>query len=69
MGGFNGEVRGKSKIDVYLEYKDLTENDMMKWRIPDPKYKKHCKKMMEWDSETEEWVLLYHLILIVNTCL
>ena len=61
MGGMNGEIRGRSKIDVYLEYKDLAENGPMEWHIPDPKYKKYCKEVMEWDPETEEWVLAYHL--------
>jgi len=61
MGGTYGEIRGRSKIDVYLEYTELIENGPMESGIPDPQYKKYCKKMMEWDPDTEEWVLHYRL--------
>lgn len=61
MGGVYGETRGKSKIEAYLEYKELTENGIMETHIPNPQNKKLCKKMMEWDEETQEWVLHYHL--------
>lgn len=61
MGGVNGEVRGKSKIKAYLKYAEIAENEIFTRRIPDPRNKKGCKKAMEWDPETEEWVLRYHL--------
>lgn len=61
MGGTNGEVRGQSKIEVYLEYVEMTEDTIFETKIPDPTYKKYCKKMMVQDPETEEWVLSYHL--------
>ena len=61
MGGVTGEIRGKSKIEVYLKYCDLAENEFFPRRIPDPKDKKGCKKEMVQDPETEEWVLRYHL--------
>lgn len=60
MGGTSGEIRGKSKIDVYLKYQEETEE----WDgscNPDPNYKKFCKEQMVLDPETEEWVLYYHL--------
>lgn len=61
MGGNNGEIRGPSKIEVYLEYLDMTEDSIFETKIPDPKNKKHCKRVMVQDPETEEWVLHYHL--------
>lgn len=63
MGGTSGEIRGNSKIDVYLEYKELTESwcDTFLSRDPDPQYKKYCKKSMVWDPDTGAWVLYYHL--------
>jgi len=61
MGGVNGEIRGKSKIDVFLKYQEIGRNEMFETRIPDPDHKKKCKASMEWDSESEEWVLRYHL--------
>jgi len=53
-------VRGKSKIDAYIDYQRITEN----WdgsAYPEPKNKKFCKSLMELDPETGEWVLHYHL--------
>lgn len=61
MGGMTGEIWGKSKIDVYLQYVEETE-DYWDWSAnPDPKYKKYCKSQMIQDPETGEWVLHYHL--------
>ena len=61
MGGTSGEIRGNSKINVYLDYREMTDDCMFETKIPDPKYKKRCKSLMELDSETEEWVLHYYL--------
>ena len=63
MGGISGEVRGNSKINTYIKYEDLVREigSDLSDRDPDPKYKKHCKKLMELDPETGEWVLYYHL--------
>ncbi len=61
MGGARGEIRGKSKIEVYLEYKELCEDSPLDGKDPDPSSKKFCKSLMEQDPETEEWVLQYHL--------
>ena len=53
MGGYGGEVRGKSKIETYLRYvKKCEEWDLD--RNPDPKYKKFCKKSMVWDAARKE---------------
>lgn len=63
MGGIHGIVRGNSKIDTYLKYTMLVEeqgNGLLD-RNPDPENKKGCKKLMERDPETGEWVLHYHL--------
>ncbi len=60
MGGTCGQVSGKSKIDVYLQYAEKTE-DWVGSAHPDPKYKKFCKAQMIKDPETGEWVLHYHL--------
>jgi len=60
MGGASGEVSGRSKIEAYIKYQEITEG----WdgsMDPDPKYKKFCKSLMELDPETGEWVLYYHL--------
>lgn len=61
MGGLVDEVRGKSKIETYLRYKEVAENEMFTTRIPNPVNKKLCKKSMVWDPNTEEWVLHFHL--------
>ena len=60
MGGMSGSVRGKSKIETYLKYKEIAENHI----LPDPfprLNKKVCKAAMVWDPRTEEWVLHFHL--------
>jgi hypothetical protein len=58
VGGYRGEVRGKSKADTYLRYLEECE----RWdlsRYPDPKCKKSCKKQMVWDDTQKEWVLKF----------
>jgi hypothetical protein len=63
MGGMSGEIKGKSKIDVYIEYQEIIEQwgGTFQTINPDPKYKKFCKRQMVWDLDTGEWVLNYHL--------
>jgi len=61
MGSTRGEIRGSSKIAVYLEYKELADDGPWQEGIPDPEKKKECKRRMEWDPNTEEWVLSYYL--------
>ena len=56
-----GQIKGKSKSKVYYKYKDLVDNRIFTDMYPDPKYKKHCKKIMYQDKSTSEWVLDYHL--------
>jgi len=56
MGGYGGEVRGKTKIETYLRYVDKCEE----WDLahsPEPKHKKYCKKAMVWDEQRREWIL------------
>lgn len=56
--GTGGEVRGKTKIQTYIKYKERCES----WpgsHAPDPDGKKYCYKCMEWDDRREEWVLPY----------
>ena len=60
MGGVTNAIWGKSKIDVYLQYAELTE-DWDGSAHPDPKCKKYCKSQMIQDPNTGEWVLRYHL--------
>jgi hypothetical protein len=62
MGGFRDQVRGKSKIEAYLNYVREIERwgDTMNSHEPDAKYKKVCKSLMKQDPETGEWVLRYH---------
>lgn len=58
MGGMWGEVRGATKIETYLKYVEECEG----WPLahnPDPKYKKWCKRQMERDPETREFVLKF----------
>lgn len=59
----SGKIKGKSKIDVYIEYQGKIEQwgGTFQTINPYPKYKKFCKEQMVWDPETEEWVLYYHL--------
>ena len=61
MGGTYGDIRGQSKIEVYLEYLKMTEDILFETKIPNPEYKNHCKRVMVGDPETEEWVLDYYL--------
>jgi len=63
MGGASGEVRGKSKAEVYRKYALLCSDmdGIMDDQIPDAKYKKRCKSLMKQDPETGEWVLPYRL--------
>lgn len=63
MGGLTDEVRGRSKSETYQKYVEVVEGygDTFLDRIPDPKYKKYCKRVMVQDPNTGEWVLHYHL--------
>jgi len=63
MGGMTGKIRGKSKIEVYLKYVEVVEGygETFQEHDPDPKYKKNCKSLMEWDPDAGEWALHYHL--------
>jgi hypothetical protein len=63
MGGTHGEIRGTSKIQVYLDYVSMIDQvkETFESHDPDPKYKKECKRQMIWDPSTGEWVLLYRL--------
>lgn len=61
MGGTFGEIRGTSKIDVYIKYQELVNECSEMSAHPDPKYKKECKRLMIQDHKTGEWVLSYHL--------
>ena len=61
MGGMSGEIKGTSKIEVFLKYTEMIEGSAFLQHNPDPKYKKECKRLMEWDPEAGEWVLHYHL--------
>ncbi len=60
MGGMSSEISRKSKIEVYLEYKEITKN----WEgscHPDPNSKKECKSSMLQDPISKEWVLHFRL--------
>ena len=63
MGGTHGEVRGRRKIDAYLEYAAMIEQvgETLPDQYPSPHNKKRCKKLMVQDPDTGEWVLHYHL--------
>lgn len=62
MGGTSGEVRGKSKPEVYAKYAQMAVEsyDTFGDQTPVAKNKKVCKSLMEQDPETGEWVLRYH---------
>ena len=57
------EVRGSSKIKVYSQYVEVIKGfgDIFLSHDPDPKYKKECKRRMEQDPHTGEWILQYRL--------
>ena len=61
MGGHRGKIKGRTKIEVYLAYCEIVEDNPLPDATPDPQYKKLCKNLMEQDPETEEWVLHYYL--------
>jgi hypothetical protein len=62
MGGTHGEVRGRSKIEAYLNYVELIEGfgAVFNDHFPDAKRKKACKNLMTLDPESGEWILRYH---------
>lgn len=56
MGGYRGEVSGRTKIECYLNYVEECES----WPLdhdPEPKHKKLCKSEMVFDHEKQEWIL------------
>ena len=59
MGGSIGEVRGRSKIETYLEYESLIEKGSEGSWDPRPAAKKECKRQMRKDPDTGEWILAY----------
>ena len=63
VGGVSGEVRGKSKIETYLKYVVLVDEQQsfFEEQSPNPKHKKVCKAAMVQDPDTGEWILRYHL--------
>ena len=63
MGGMTDEVRGSSKIKAYQQYLEVIEElgDILQSHDPDPSQKKECKRRMEQDPHTGEWILQYHL--------
>jgi hypothetical protein len=62
MGGMSGEVRGKSKPEVYGKYAKMCVEsyDTFGDQNPDAKFKKKCKSLMVQDPVTGEWVLRFH---------
>ena len=63
MGGTVGEVRGRSKAEVYYRYRELVDDfgDTFLDRYPDPNGKRECKRLIVQDPDTGDWVLHYHL--------
>jgi hypothetical protein len=63
MGGTVGEVRGRSKAEVYYQYLELVERtgDTFQECHPDPKGKRECKQHIVQDPDTGDWILYYHL--------
>ena len=63
MGGMTDEVRGPSKIAAYLKYAELVDahGDTFQSHNPDPDNNKLCKRLMNQDPETGEWVLCFRL--------
>lgn len=62
MGGFSGTVRGKSKIEAYLNYVREVEKRRGTFNShkPHAKKKKVCKSLMVQNPESGEWILHYH---------
>jgi len=60
MGGMSGQIRGKSKIEVYLKYVEEAERCAGVFEdVYPPKNKRACKSLMVQDQETGEWILRY----------
>ena len=57
--GASGEVRGRTKFEVYERYQELMQDDSWDWH---PRNKKDAKKLMVRDPDTEEWVLSYRAL-------
>jgi len=55
--GASGELRGKTRIEVYLRYQGLRQDDSWDWH---PDNKKDTKKAMFRDPQTGEWVLRFY---------
>jgi len=56
VGGFRKTVRGRTKIEVYLQLRQLIQEEGDTWVIH-PQNKKEAKKAMEYDQCKQEWVL------------
>ena len=65
MGGIRGEVRGKTKLGTYKEFRRQVnrkeiEEDTGLYMDAGIGGKQDLYRMMEKDLETGEWVLHYH---------
>jgi len=63
MGGIFDEVRGPTKIATWLKYaRRIRPGILARWEMTEyfPGTKKEAYRRMEWDEETQEWVLKYH---------
>lgn len=60
MGGMGGEVRGKTKIATWLEYRRMVKRVGLGLAVDFPRRKRDAYEEMKWDEVAEEWVLRYH---------
>ena len=65
MGGMGGYVRGKTKIEVYLKFRQTVDRRKIEeetglYMDAATGNKPELYRQMEKDPETNEWVLFYH---------
>ncbi len=58
MGGGGGELRGRTKFQVYERYKEKMQDQSWVWH---PRNKKDAKKAMIQDPRTKECVLRFRV--------
>ena len=62
MGGMHGDIRGKTKLEVWKKFQPMTARDYSPHGLylDTAKNKKDAFKSMKRDEKTGEWVLWYH---------
>jgi hypothetical protein len=62
MGGIQGEVRGRTKIETWLRCKKEHRSDEPPYgmKLDWPRTKREAYEIMQKDFDAGEWILRYH---------